>query len=391
MRKIIGLALIFFSLVAFPRDVTIHLPKEGKYILFVQDGVQNVYPLQGKDVVVSLPEGDFKVAVSDEQNKGAKKDLKAKDTSITFSEGDFNLIYKIGVKLTDSRGTPVDYAVVSLLDSKGNKYSCILREEDEGTAFFYFLPLGKGSLEARRGDLRISQDIEISQTAEPQIFNLAFASLSLPAKPSPAKKAVEKEKAKGKAKPVPKAGISPFISVFLSLIIVLLILYIVFLLLKRKGVDIIGMMRQQAGQPQTAETPPPSPIPTSPDICPYCGQRKDPVTGACACTPGVAPSQTVVSTGGAKLIGYEGAIAGQVFPLSKKETTIGRGEDRDIVVPDSAVSRRHCKIVLEDDGYYIVDEGSTNGTFVSGMRVAREKLKNGDIIQVGESKFRFEL
>jgi hypothetical protein len=385
MRKIIGLALIFFSLVAFPRDVTIHFPKEGKYILYIQDGVQNIYPLQGKDIVVSLPEGDFKVAVSDEQNRGAIKDLKAKDTSITFSEGDFNLIYKIGVKLTDSRGTPIDYAAVSLIDSQGNKNSSILREEDEGTTFFYFLPQGKGSLEARRGDLRISQDIELSQSVEPQIFNLSFASLSLPSKAKPTEKAPEKEK------PTPKAGISPFISVFLSLIIIVLILYIVFLLLKRKGVDIIGMMRQQAGQPQTAETPPPSPIPTSPDICPYCGQRKDPVTGACACTPGVAPSQTVVSTGGAKLIGYEGAIAGQVFPLSKKETTIGRGEDRDIVVPDSAVSRKHCKIVLEDDGYYIVDEGSTNGTFVSGMRVAREKLKNGDIIQIGESKFRFEL
>jgi len=391
MRKIIGLALIFLPLLSFPREVTIHFPKDGKYILFIQNGVQNAYPLQGKDVAVSLPEGDFKVAVSDEQNRGAVKDLKAKDTSITFSEGDFSLIYKIGVKLTDSRGTPIDYAAVSLIDSQGNKNSSIFREEDEGITFFYFLPQGKGSLEARRGDLRISQDIEISQTVEPQIFNLSFASLSLPAKPSPAKKTVEKEKAKGKAKPAPKAGISPFISVFLSLIIVVLILYIVFLLLKRKGFDIIGMMRQQAGQPQTAETPPPSPIPTSPDICPYCGQRKDPVTGACACTPGVAPSQTVVSTGGAKLIGYEGAIAGQAFPLSKKETTIGRGEDRDIVVPDSAVSRKHCKIVLEDDGYYIVDEGSTNGTFVSGMRVAREKLKNGDIIQIGESKFRFEL
>ncbi|MBC7329209.1 FHA domain-containing protein [bacterium] len=391
MRKIIGLALIFLSLVAFPRDVTIHFPKEGKYILFIQNGVQNTYLLQGKDVVVSLPEGDFKVAVSDEQNRGAMKDLKAKDTSITFSEGDFNLIYKIGVKLTDSRGTPVDYAVVSLHDSKGNKYSYVLREEDEGTTYFYFIPQGKGNLEARRGELKISQDIEISLTAEPQIFSLSFASLSLPAKLTPAEKSVEKEKAKEETKPAPKAGISPFISVFTSLIIVVLILYIVFLLMKRRGFDIIGMMRQQAGQPQTAETPPPSPIPTSPDICPYCGQRKDPVTGACACTPGVAPSQTVVSTPGAKLVGYEGAVVGQVFPLSKKETTLGRGEDRDIVVPDSAVSRRHCKIVLEDDGYYILDEGSTNGTFVSGMRVAREKLKNGDIIQIGESKFRFEL
>jgi pSer/pThr/pTyr-binding forkhead associated (FHA) protein len=145
--------------------------------------------------------------------------------------------------------------------------------------------------------------------------------------------------------------------------------------------------------------------PIASDICPYCGQRKDPITGACACTPATQPSplepgQTAVlpskqiqkpAPSGARLVVIKGPLEGEVFPINKGEFTIGRAEDRDLTILDRAVSRKHCKIVLEDDGYYIVDEGSTNGTFVSGMRVAREKLKNGDIIQVGESKFRFEL
>ncbi|MGB9876469.1 MAG: FHA domain-containing protein [bacterium] len=386
MRKIIGLALIFLPFLAFARDVAIHFPKEGKYILFVQDDVQNVYPLQGKDVVVSLPERDLHLAIADENNRAGIKDLKAKDTTLTFSEGDLTLIYKVIVKLTDSKGTPIDYCTISLTDSKGDKHTAILREEDEGKCFFYFLPQGKGTLEARRGDLRITQDIEISQTAEPKVFNLSFASLSLPTKAKPQEKKMEK---RAKEKPAPRKGISPFTGVFFSLVIIVIILYVVFLLLKRRGFDIIGMLKGEVRQPSTVEPSPPT-IPASPDICPYCGQRKDPVTGACACTPTATPSPSLAPSGQAKLIGYEGAVVGQVFPIGK-ETTIGRGEDRDIVVPDSAVSRRHCKIVLEEDGYYIVDEGSTNGTFVGGMRVAREKLKNGDIIQIGESKFRFEL
>ncbi|MGC9004709.1 MAG: FHA domain-containing protein [bacterium] len=139
--------------------------------------------------------------------------------------------------------------------------------------------------------------------------------------------------------------------------------------------------------------------PVSPEICPYCGQRKDPITGACACSPvskptaviPPAPHPTKPTHSEARLIVIKGPLEGEVFPLRKDEFTIGRAEDRDLTILDKAVSRRHCKIVLEEDGYYIVDEGSTNGTFVGGMRVAREKLKNGDIIQIGESKLRFEL
>ncbi|MBC7328361.1 FHA domain-containing protein [bacterium] len=151
----------------------------------------------------------------------------------------------------------------------------------------------------------------------------------------------------------------------------------------------------------------PPPLPA--DICPYCGQKKDPVTGACACTPipttpkipskSVAQEQTsvvppkpapIITAKGGRIIIVKGPRQGEVFPITKKEFTIGRADDRDIMLPDRSVSRRHCKIVLEEDGYYIIDEGSTNGTFIENMRIVREKLKNGDIIQIGECKLKFE-
>lgn len=389
MRQIIGLAILLVSAFAFPREVTLHFPKEGRFVLFLQGGEENVYQVEGKDIVVDLPEGELKLAVCDEQNRGASKSLGAKESSLSFSESDFNLIYKVVVNLTDSKGTPIDYAVVNLKDSSGNRHTEVVREENKGICYFYFLPQGKASLEARRGDLRASQDLELVQKTEVVPYTISFASLTLTPKEE---KAEGKPAEKAEEKPAPKGGVSPFLSAFLSLLIILIILYGIYLFLKRRGLDLIAMMRQTREQVPAGPTAPPSPIPTSPDICPYCGQKKDPITGACACTPTTSPAPSVpqASTGQARLVGLEGAVLGSVFPIGK-ETTIGRGEDRDIVVRDNAVSRKHCRIVLEEDGYYIVDEGSTNGTFVGGVRITRAKLQNGDIIQIGESKMRFEM
>lgn len=390
MRKIIGLAILLIPLIALGKEVTIHFPKEGKFTLFLNNGKGNVYLLQGKDVVIDVPEGEFKFAVCDEQNRGAEKVLKKEENSLTFSESDFNLVYKVGVNITDSKGTPIDYAVVTLTDSLGNKHSNIIREENNGSCFFYFLPQGKASLEANRGDLRISQDFELAQKGEQFIYNLSFASLALPPKEKPT---AEEVREKPEEKIVPRGGINPFLSAFLSLLIILIILFGVYIFLKRRGLDLIAMIKQQRAQAPPAQPAQPSPIPTSPDICPFCGQRKDPLTGACACTPTTEPARGIspAISGQARLVGLEGVLSGSFFPIGEKEITIGRGEDRDIVVRDNAVSRKHCRIVLEEDGYYIVDEGSTNGTFVEGVRITREKLKNGDIIQIGETKMRFEL
>src|SRR5688572_28286157 len=70
-------------------------------------------------------------------------------------------------------------------------------------------------------------------------------------------------------------------------------------------------------------------------------------------------------------------------PLRAK-TSIGRAEDSDIYFPDQLLSRRHAEIELRADGPYIVDLESTNGTFLNGERLHRErKLRDGDVIAVG--------
>jgi len=64
---------------------------------------------------------------------------------------------------------------------------------------------------------------------------------------------------------------------------------------------------------------------------------------------------------------------------------IGRSAMCEIVLNDTSISRRHAEIVLTDQGWVVRDLGSTNGTFVNGIRVgwAERKLHERDVLQCG--------
>ncbi len=79
----------------------------------------------------------------------------------------------------------------------------------------------------------------------------------------------------------------------------------------------------------------------------------------------------------------EGPMTGETFLLRKKVTTIGRALENDIVLEVLDVSRRHARIEYEAGQFAIVDQGSTNGTFVNGVQVERAPLRSGDRIALG--------
>ena len=70
---------------------------------------------------------------------------------------------------------------------------------------------------------------------------------------------------------------------------------------------------------------------------------------------------------------------------------VGRTADCDLVVHDSAASRRHVEITAHDDGFSWKDLGSTNGTRVNGRRMLEGELKPGDVIEVGNTSLRLEV
>lgn len=148
-------------------------------------------------------------------------------------------------------------------------------------------------------------------------------------------------------------------------------------------------------------------------LCPFCGQPKDPATGACACTPVAAPESgfgvpapgsapaghTPPAAGvaplpeagsGPRLVCVGGVLAGQVLPITASPVTLGRDTGRDIVLADPMVSRRHATLRAEGGVWTITDEGSSNGTYVNGARVSAQALRRGDRIRIGGCEFIFE-
>jgi hypothetical protein len=78
--------------------------------------------------------------------------------------------------------------------------------------------------------------------------------------------------------------------------------------------------------------------------------------------------------------------------LDSSPVTIGRSSDNDLSLErDEFASSHHARVEPRRDGVWIEDVGSTNGTFVNGVKLSRpRKLSPGDVIRVGETDLRFE-
>jgi len=83
---------------------------------------------------------------------------------------------------------------------------------------------------------------------------------------------------------------------------------------------------------------------------------------------------------------------GMEYRLDSAAVTIGRAEQNDVAIDgDEFASARHARVEPRRDGVWVHDLGSTNGTFVNGVRIDRpRKLVNGDVVRAGETELRFE-
>lgn len=70
--------------------------------------------------------------------------------------------------------------------------------------------------------------------------------------------------------------------------------------------------------------------------------------------------------------------------LGPGRTTIGRRPYNDVVLEHPTASGEHAVVQVEDGGVFIEDLGSTNGTYVNGVRVQRQAMSSNDIIEIGK-------
>jgi two-component system, cell cycle response regulator len=95
------------------------------------------------------------------------------------------------------------------------------------------------------------------------------------------------------------------------------------------------------------------------------------------------------ATGCLVLIYPPGPDMGKRFELDRDEVIIGRGADTDLQVDRDSVSRRHAKVVRTTIGFLVSDLGSTNGTYVNDQPVSEQALKDGDMVKIGNTIFKF--
>jgi pSer/pThr/pTyr-binding forkhead associated (FHA) protein len=83
---------------------------------------------------------------------------------------------------------------------------------------------------------------------------------------------------------------------------------------------------------------------------------------------------------------------GRVVEAGPVPTTIGRSDDNVLVLDgDDYASAHHARVESGLDGTWVVDLGSTNGTYVNGERIeGRRRLHEGDLLQVGDTELAFE-
>lgn len=87
-----------------------------------------------------------------------------------------------------------------------------------------------------------------------------------------------------------------------------------------------------------------------------------------------------------QIVMRSGPIPGSSFFLDKSEVYIGRDLSNDVPVPDPEISRRHARFFVRDEGIFFEDLGSTNGSFLNGVRLTSPQLlHNGDIITLADS------
>lgn len=91
------------------------------------------------------------------------------------------------------------------------------------------------------------------------------------------------------------------------------------------------------------------------------------------------------------LILKAGVGEGTKFSLGDQGAIIGRRRTNEIYIDDANVSRSHASIDYSEGCHYITDLGSTNGTFVNGVRINRTKLEPDDLIKIGTTLLEYKV
>ncbi len=116
-------------------------------------------------------------------------------------------------------------------------------------------------------------------------------------------------------------------------------------------------------------------------------ERVDPI--ACLDERTISQARESAPDRPGRYIEVQGSGRTLLIPVGTDVIHIGRGLSADLHLDESSVSRRHAILVPRAAGARILDDRSSNGTFVNGRRVQQAELGNGDVIVIGRVVLRY--
>nr|HEX4317390.1 FHA domain-containing protein [Kofleriaceae bacterium] len=91
------------------------------------------------------------------------------------------------------------------------------------------------------------------------------------------------------------------------------------------------------------------------------------------------------------LVPLDGLLAFHTFKLRNGVTRIGTSKAAsDVAIDDGFMSTEHCQIAASPNGFMLIDERSTNGSYVNDHRVTRHELVDNDVLVLGKTRFKFK-
>ena len=85
-------------------------------------------------------------------------------------------------------------------------------------------------------------------------------------------------------------------------------------------------------------------------------------------------------------------FGGRTYDIVVEKTTVGRGDHNTLVIADESVSVNHCEILSYGEELIVRERGSSNGTFVDGVRVVGQMpIHNGQALRFGSVEARVEV
>jgi len=105
------------------------------------------------------------------------------------------------------------------------------------------------------------------------------------------------------------------------------------------------------------------------------------------------PTRPAAPSGGpqAELSIESGPDAGHTHRATDHAVRMGRSPDNDVILRDPATSGHHARLERRGEKFWVVDLGSTNGTFVNGESIQEKQLSTGDRVTIGQNSIHFSL